>query len=752
MGLEGLEGRIMQTITFHPRFLILLFSWFFLWGGLMSAVQGAPPPSWKSCTWVEVGGSASHAPTGPWCGNQQFITQIDLDASAAASDHDSPIIGRVRCCDLDTTYKVADCHWETVGIAKSHQAKPWCGEDYYISKFDLDSCAECGAEDSPIVGQAWCCKIAGYRWGDCAWKKIGPMGSHNKFAGSWCPNGTFATGFDLDACVDCLKHDSPIIGRVRCCRAMAETPDMDSDGIANALDNCPKTANSLQKDQNGDGVGDACDCFDVIKGANEKGIDCGGPCPGCRALPSGWKHVEAIRLRGNPNAGFIDVVFVPEESYKGATKTFETDVKNLIRNRFFSLDAATSVKLRTDYRDMFNFYLYTGGFGSWKGGCTGTLPKGFKQDAPGADVSSIMKNSNCCVGCASSLGPPSQLIAPARHGGVALHEHAHGIFGVIDEYCGNTYYPASPPVVTNVWKTSKQCQSDAATHWWKGGSCREIRYDDPATRGVDCTKGFYRYDPKTCVMDSAGAKFGEACSNRIDWVLDHWPVTGSKGIMLKLTIGESALEHSGASIVNGHPDWGLQQGPFHVELTSEQDDVLLEFSMWDPRIELGLETVYAPSKDFVLIVPWHRSLKSVRLLHSDDPRLNLVVDITEATEAYCRGEGRDEPECAEEQRPPAQTGLTREFLSGHRWRFGDAEGGVIAVPVVLSSNGDIQGVDHPSASRWDLEDGILVFYDDNRRPTTRFTEITRSEGKVVLSGRLLVPGHRRVVIHVLEQL
>lgn len=67
-------------------------------------------------------------------------------------------------------------------------------------------------------------------------------------------------------------------------------------------------------------------------------------------------------------------------------------------------------------------------------------------------------------------------------------------------------------------------------------------------------------------------------------------------------------------------------------------------------------------------------------------------------------------------------------------------------------NGEIEGVEHPNESRWGLEDGTLVFYDANGQTTTRFTEMKSTDEKVVLSGRLLVPGHQRVVIHVLEQL
>ena len=189
-------------------------------------------------------------------------------------------------------------------------------------------------------------------------------------------------------------------------------------------------------------------------------------------------------------------------------------------------------------------------------------------------------------------------------------------------------------------------------------------YDDPSTKGIDCAKNFYRFDPDTCTMDSAGS-FGEACSTRIDWVLDHWPITGTKGIMLDLTVDESGLTSGETSVVGGHPDLGLQQGPFVLELISAAGDVLEEFAVWDPRIELGLELAYTPKRDFVLIVPWRQSLKAVRLWHRDAPNLDLTIDVTGTINAYCQDEQIDQPECRGQEAEPTGFVLTRELLTGY---------------------------------------------------------------------------------------
>lgn len=96
--------------------------------------------------------------------------------------------------------------------------------------------------------------------------------------------------------------------------------------------------------------------------------------------------------------------------------------------------------------------------------------------------------------------------------------------------------------------------------------------------------------------------------------------------------------------------------------------------------------------------------------------------------------------------------LTREFLISRSWEFRHGEGGVISHRVRIDPNGTIIGIGHPNESTWGLEDGTLVFYHISGVPSTRFTSIRREQGKIILSGPLLLPGLKPVVIHVLEEL
>src|SRR6266849_8534221 len=62
------------------------------------------------------------------------------------------------------------------------------------------------------------------------------------------------------------------------------TDDVDGDGVPDALDNCPFTANANQADADADGIGDACDSSTCGNGILESAEACDGAsdaaCPG----------------------------------------------------------------------------------------------------------------------------------------------------------------------------------------------------------------------------------------------------------------------------------------------------------------------------------------------------------------------------------------------------------------------------------------------------------------------------------------
>lgn len=53
-------------------------------------------------------------------------------------------------------------------------------------------------------------------------------------------------------------------------------PDADSDGVADAADNCPQSPNAAQADEDLDGVGDACDDCTRVANADQRDVDADG--------------------------------------------------------------------------------------------------------------------------------------------------------------------------------------------------------------------------------------------------------------------------------------------------------------------------------------------------------------------------------------------------------------------------------------------------------------------------------------------
>jgi parallel beta-helix repeat protein len=441
-----------------------------------------------------------------------------------------------------------------------------------------------------------------------------------------------------------------------CCASPNEWNDTGATGCTFACDTEP--------DANDNGVSDACDCADARQGLNETGRDCGGICPVCRTVPAGWSNVTGVRLRGAPNSGLIDVVFVPEQSYSGSMAAFENAVIDNIANWYLRLDEMTVDPLPADYQDRFNFYRYTGGFGT-QSGCSGSLPSNFWSDAPGADVGAILQTPGPGAGgCANGLGPPGghlRFIAIGEREGQVLHESGHAIFGLVDQYCGCTLYEQNTPT-TNVWSSLSGCQSDAAAQGWTDGSCTEINCNTTCNGTPTTIQGWWKYDP-TGLMDGSGFlctganvctlssdAFGEACSWRINWAFNNWPAGSSRGILVNFNINQGVITELSSEVVEGHPDVGLQQEDFRVELLSAGGEVLQEYGIWDPRYEIGDggELVYTDNVDFSVTFPAQPGLETAEIYDPVTEELKVSVDLS-ALDCTCNSCS----DCEDKLRDPA---------------------------------------------------------------------------------------------------
>ena len=428
--------------------------------------------------------------------------------------------------------------------------------------------------------------------------------------------------------------------------------DLDKDGWGNACDNCPLESNPDQSDINNDGVGDACDCYDVLQGPNEKGVDCGGICSACVACTWCGKAVTPIRVRGQWDKGQIDVIFVPEKSYSANLAQFEVDAIAAIREGYFQIDKWAVDPIPANYKDRFNFYLYSGGNYAAKGAecCEFYLPMEF-IGAFFVDSIGVLRLGDKC-GCANSLGPPGAWTSDGASINTIIHESAHGIFGLSDEYCGDTDYGIWPPI--NVWGSKASCQADATAHKWKLGNCRQIQSFWP-NGTLRCSTPLWRYDPDgpppmgedimTCGCSWGTPRFYEADTRGVNYVFENWPTGGTKGILIYFNINGGVITELESRVVDQHPDIGLQAARFSAEAYSSTGELLKRFGVWDPRIRLGDEAVYMDNVDFVIIFPFYDNLKTFQIRNVTTGETVVSVDLTATLQGYCVRNNYEDAEC-----------------------------------------------------------------------------------------------------------
>lgn len=265
-----------------------------------------------------------------------------------------------------------------------------------------------------------------------------------------------------------------------------------------------------------------------------------------------WMHPAKIVPIGRtgPVEERIDIVFVPSSTQYDCTKqqkintdyytanedNFRKDVDTLLQKKFLVLDTLTSDKadLPADYLSRFNFYYYSdpGDYADAFKGCAGTLPDDFWEDAPFTDTAIIVYpiykgiyTGPPCEpnGCASTMGPGVQawMKCPANSLSVCIHEAGHVVFGLIDTYCGETYYSQNDPN-PNVWSSLSACTLAATENHWDPSLCRQITQQGNGST-ASCSKKFWRYDPEPDLMGHSLSygKFGSASTSHMRYLMNN---------------------------------------------------------------------------------------------------------------------------------------------------------------------------------------------------------------------------------------
>jgi len=258
--------------------------------------------------------------------------------------------------------------------------------------------------------------------------------------------------------------------------------------------------------------------------------------------------VHRILGAGSPEQSF-DIVFVPSDisydctlrekvatgRYTGHEEVFVDDVRRLTGATLLRLPAFSAVpsQIPGDYTKQLNIYYYWDDdrFADAFSGCAGTLPEGFWDEVPFADVAVILyptytgryTGSPCePQGCTNGVGAGLQswIKVPADRGTLFMHESGHALFGLVDTYCGDTFYTENLPY-PNLWGSGTNCTNDASSTGRNISLCRPLA-DGTAQAGSGCGNGFWKFDPVPDLMGATGdgALFGEASTRRIQYVLE----------------------------------------------------------------------------------------------------------------------------------------------------------------------------------------------------------------------------------------
>ncbi len=197
----------------------------------------------------------------------------------------------------------------------------------------------------------------------------------------------------------------------------------------------------------------------------------------------------------------IDVVFHQASDYDPdeMIAAFLGDVEDKI------YDIYLEKELIAENFELMNFYVYTKV--AEAGGC-GTLDADIATDATYRDVDAVLHVADlrdCAVGSRfSAEGGPTKAF---------LHESGHAVFGMADEYDGDTSY-WEPAVEPNIWAEESDCRAEQSAQGRAPSDCSEFTTRQGGWWKSHSARTVMRWG---ALSDPWGAEGGE----RVEWVFSQ---------------------------------------------------------------------------------------------------------------------------------------------------------------------------------------------------------------------------------------
>jgi hypothetical protein len=146
-------------------------------------------------------------------------------------------------------------------------------------------------------------------------------------------------------------------------------------------------------------------------------------------------------------------------------------------------------------------------------------------------------------------------------------------------------------------------------------------------------------------------RFWEAAAARINHVFENYPGGGSRGVLTYVNLAaDGTMRKLGTAVVPGHPDWGIQEPAYWVEVISAGNEKINEFGMWDYRkstgSDIGRSVTDRDNVTFPLNIPFHGNPRWVNIFDYYTGDLVISMDLGRDLYGWCYANNWDGEDCA----------------------------------------------------------------------------------------------------------